>query len=148
MKRLGPHEESIDELVAGRLDETFRKLPPGLQTPPADVSGTAVGGSIDELPDKLADAVEAAIWEYNKLYNMLCIHLPHFRDRLFPVHLSLNRDGSWHVEEGHTCDNPFDSNHSFFIRPTISREGCRDAAQQALDLCVSYLKAQRERPSL
>jgi len=141
LKRGTPREDSIDERVAKALEQDFRKLPPELHTSPADVSGTAIGGAIDELPHKLVDAAEAAIWEHNKLLNLLCVTLPESNERYFALHLSLNRDGSWHVEQGEMCGNPFDSNYSFYISPKMSRESCRKAARQALDACVSYLKA-------
>jgi hypothetical protein len=57
------------------------------------------------------------------------------------LHLCLNRDGSWHVDQGAMCGNPFDSNYSFYISPKMSPESCRKAALEALDACVSYLKA-------
>jgi len=141
-------KDRIDELVARRLGDLLDKLPPQLQTPPAAVSGGQVDGSIEELPDKLLTAVDAAIWEYNKLYNMLCIEVPKFRDHFFPLHLSLNHNGSWHVEEGETCKNPFDSNYSFYLKPTVTREGCRDAAREALEMCASYLKGHPRKSSL
>ena len=132
-------EKQIDERAAELLREDFERLPEELKTPPAAVSGGPVSGSVEDFPRDLAGAVDGAIWEHNKLYNLAAQNLPQFRERLFPIHLSLGLDGTWHVEEGEKCKHPLDANYSFHIRPSMTRDTCRSAASGALKACVSYL---------
>lgn len=142
------HDDPLDERAAELLREAFEKLPDELRTPPAAVSGGPVAASVDEFPRRLVDEVEAAIWEHNKVYSLVAQELPQYYDRFFPLHLSLNPDGTWHVEEGEKCWHPLDANYSFYVQASMTRESCRSAAHEALGACTSHLSGRAQKTSI